>query len=96
MSTNPSKESSAGLHLATIAHRGLLWDAYLEFEEDPQQRTYRARMRFNRAGGDGTPKVTHTTVIIIEHSYEEAVAKARAFDDRQLEGLLRSTLPDGK
>ena len=35
-----------------------------------------------------------TTVIIIEESYEEAVAKARRFDERSLEGLLRSALPD--
>jgi len=32
-------------------------------------------------------------VIIIEDSYEEAVAKARSFDVRQLQGLLRSVLP---
>jgi hypothetical protein len=94
MSTNPASEHSSGMHLATFAHEGLLWDAYLDFEDDPRQRTYRARLRFNRAGADGAPKVTETTVIIIEDSYDEAVAKARAFDDRQLEGLLRSTLPD--
>jgi hypothetical protein len=35
-----------------------------------------------------------TTVIVIEQSYEEAVAKARSFDNRQLQGLLRSALPD--
>jgi len=35
-----------------------------------------------------------TGVIIIESSYEEAVAKARAFDERQMEGLLRSALPE--
>jgi hypothetical protein len=51
-------------------------------------------LRFNQAGEDGPGSVTHTTVIIIEDSYEAAIAKARAFDNRQLEGLLRSTLPD--
>jgi len=91
--TNPAPERASGMHLATIAHDGLLWDAYLAFEDDPRHRTYRARLRFNRAGADGAPNVTQTTVIIIEDSYEEAVEKARAFDDRQLEGLLRSTLP---
>ena len=94
MSRNAASEHSSGMHLATIAHEGLLWDAYLDFEDDPRHRTFRARLRFNRAGTDGSPKVTHTTVIIIEDSFEEAVAKARAFDDRQLAGLLRSTLPD--
>jgi hypothetical protein len=33
-------------------------------------------------------------VIIIEESYEEAVAKARGMDDRQLSALLRSALPE--
>ena len=40
-----------------------------------------------------TVTVTETTVIIIEDSYDAALAKARSFDERQLEGLLRSTLP---
>lgn len=82
------------LHLATVAYRGLLWDTYLEFEDDPQRpRSHRARLTFRQAGG-APDTVARTTVIIIEESYEEAVAKARAFDDRQLQALLRSTLPD--
>lgn len=84
-----------GLHVATIAHAGLLWEAYLEFADDPRRPTsFRARFRFERAGQDGSGRTTETAVIIIEDSYEEAVAKARAMDDRQLEGLLRSALPD--
>ena len=35
-----------------------------------------------------------TGVIIIENSYEDAMAKVRGFDPRQMEGLLRSALPD--
>ena len=45
-------------------------------------------------GADGGPRSAQTTVIIIEDSYEQAVAKARAMDDRVLESLLRSALPD--
>ena len=83
------------LHVATIAHEGLLWDAYLEFDDDPHlPRSFRGRLRFDRAGSDGAGESTQTTVIIIEESYEEAVAKVRSFDDRQLQQLLRSALPD--
>lgn len=85
----------AGLHVATIAHGGLLWDAYLEFADDPRRpRSFRGRFRFERAGPDGAGVTAQTAVIIIEESYEEAVARARGMDDRQLEGLLRSALPD--
>ncbi len=89
-----ASESAPGLHVATIAHDGLLWDAYLDFEDDPRRpRSFRGRLRFNQAGGEEDPAVTQTTVIIIEESYEAAVAKARSFDDHQLQSLLRSTLP---
>ncbi len=93
----PQKASNAspGLHIATIAHGGLLWDTYLEFEDDPHQpRSFRGRLRFSQEGSEDAPGSAQTTVIIIEESYEEAVAKARGFDDRQLQGLLRSALPD--
>jgi len=92
---NPAPDAEAGLHVATLAHDGLIWDAYLDFENDLHRPTiYRGRLRFEPPSGDDTPGSTQTTVIIIEESYEEAVAKARGFDDRQLKGLLRSTLPD--
>jgi hypothetical protein len=39
-------------------------------------------------------KSAQTTVIIIEDSHEDAVAKARGMNDRALESLLRSALPD--
>ena len=84
-----------GVHVATIAHDGLLWDSYLEFDEDPRRpASFRARLRFDVAGPDGATRSARTTVLIIEDSYEEAVAKARAMDDRSLEALLRSALPD--
>jgi len=81
-------------HLASLAHDGRLWTAYLEFEDDPQSpQSYRGRLRFEPAApGDGE-EATHTTVLIIEDSYEAALAKARSFEDHQLVGLLRSTLP---
>ena len=92
---NAAPDSGPGLHIATIAHEGLIWDAYLDFENDLHNPTsYRGKLRFEPPTGDGGPAPTATTVIIIEDSYEEAVAKARRFDDRQLQGLLRSALPD--
>lgn len=84
-----------GPHIATIAHEGLIWDAYLDFESDLHRpASYRGRLRFEPPTSETGPEATRTTVIIIEASYEDAVAKARLFDDRQLQGLLRSTLPD--
>jgi hypothetical protein len=98
MSTAPhgiGSHQPAGFHLATIPHGGLLWDAYLEFADEPRDpSTFRARLRFDRAGPDGAGLTAKTAVIIIEDSYEEAVAKARRMDDRQLGSLLRSALPD--
>ena len=85
----------SGLHLATIAHEGVIWDAYLDFQNDPRHpSTFRARVRFEPPTLDDGPKPTMTTVVIIEDSYEEAVGRARLFDDRQLQNLLRSTLPE--
>jgi len=82
-------------HLATIAHEGLIWDVYLDFEDDVRRpTTYRARIRFEPPEAEESPTTATTAVIIIEASYEEAVAKARGFDERQLQGLLRSALPD--
>lgn len=93
-----ASDSAPELHIATIAHEGLIWDAYLEFEDDPRRPTsHRAKLRFEpptSEAEDGGPPSAETTVIIIEDSYEEAVAKARSFDDRQLQGLLRSALPE--
>jgi hypothetical protein len=92
-----SPTQPTGVHVGTFAHEGLLWDAYLEFADDPRRpRSFRGRLRFDRAAGpDGAGESAQTTVIIIEDSYEEAVAKARGMDDRQLASLLRSALPDG-
>ena len=94
--SNRASESSSSLHFATIAHGGLIWDAYLQFDDDPRSPTsFRASIRFvpPTASADGGPAPAETTVVIIEGSYDAAVAKARAFDDRQLQGFLRSALP---
>jgi hypothetical protein len=83
-----------GLHFATVAHRGRIWDAYLEMDDDPRHpHSCRARLRFDSPDGGEADGTYRTAVIIIEPSYEEALAKARAFDERQLQALLRSVLP---
>ena len=80
--------------MATLAHVGRIWDAYLEFDDDPHRPdVYRARLRFDPADALAEDESARTAVIIIEASYEDAVTKARSFDERQLSGLLRSTLP---
>ena len=92
--SQPAPDSPPGLHIATIAYEGLIWDAWLEFESDLHSTTsYRARIRFVPPTGEGS-EPTETAVIFIEDTYEAAVTKARSFDDRQLQNLLRSTLPE--
>ena len=88
-------DSGTGLHIATITHGGRIWGTYLEFDDDPTRPdVYLARLRFDVANPTNLEEAPRTTVIIIEESYQEAVTKARDFDDRQLEALLRSALPD--
>lgn len=84
-------EAARSVHLATVAHEGRIWDAYLEFDDDPGRLDYRARVRFSSPEAD---RFYRTTVIIIEPSYEEAVHHGRALEERQLQALLRSVLPD--
>jgi hypothetical protein len=87
MSQNPR-----AVHLASIAHDGRLWDAYMEQEgEEAGHGMLRARVRFTSPEAD---KIYRTAAIIIEASWEEAVRRAQAFGDRQLAALLRSVLPD--
>ena len=84
-----------GVHIAAIAHEGSIWDVYLDFEGHAHTVVgHRARFRFEPPTSSEGQRATVTTVLIIETSYEEAVAKARSFEDRQLQSLLRSTLPD--
>ena len=93
---NPSPQSpSSGQHRATISHEGRFWDVYLEFEDDPRRpTTYRARLCFFPGDPGDDEEASRTTVIIIEDSFEEAMVKARALNEMQLQGLLRSTLPE--
>ena len=86
-----------GVHVATIAHQGSIWDVYLDLEGHVHPPTaHRASLRFEPPTGSEEQRSASTTVLIIEDSYEEAIAKARSFDDRQLQGLLRSALPDAE
>lgn len=82
-----------GQLLSTFAHEGRFWDIFLEFVDDPR-RPDSARARFCYVPTDKADHEapTRTTVIIIERSYEEAMARARAFDEHQLGALLRSSL----
>ncbi len=93
---NPSPPPpSDGHHLATISHEGRFWDTYLEFEEDPRMpSSYRARLCFFPGDPGDHEEASRTAVIIIEDSFEEAMHKARGLNERQLQGLLRSVLPD--
>ncbi len=85
---------SNGQHLATISHAGRFWEVYLEFADDPRRpSSYRGLLCFSPADNEGEEAARRTTAIIIEESYEEAVRKARAFREHQLQGLLRSVLP---
>ena len=86
---------SNGQHLATISHNGRFWEVYLEFSDDPRRpSSYRGLLCFSPADNKGEEPALRTTAIIIEESYEEAVRKARAFEEHQLQGLLRSVLPE--
>ncbi len=93
---NPSPPPpSSGHHLATISHEGRFWDVYLEFEDDPRKPTsFRALLCFFPGDPGDNEGAARTTTIIIEDSFEAAMLKARGLDDRQLQGLLRSALPD--
>ena len=85
-------QSSRGIHLATLAHEGLIWDVYLEQEDAVASRdSVRARLRFSSPEAD---RFYRTAAIIIEPSWEEAAARARALEEHQLSGLLRSVLPE--
>lgn len=87
-------QNSRGIHLATLAHEGRIWDVYLE-QEDPiaVHDSVRARLRFSSPEAD---RFYRTAAIIIEPSWEEAAARARALEEHQLSGLLRSVLPEGE
>jgi hypothetical protein len=91
---DPTDRPSAGAHLATVGHAGRFWDVYVEFRDDPAKPdTFRALLCFSPADRDAREQPVRTTTIIIEPSYEEAMARARALQEHQLLALLRSCLP---
>jgi hypothetical protein len=82
-----------GQHLATISHEGRFWDVYLEFEEDARRPdSFRARLAFSPGDPADDEGMRRTTVVIIEDTFDDAIRKARGFDDRHLAALLRSLL----
>ena len=86
---------SRGLHVATVSHIGRFWDVYLEFDDDPRRpEIYRGVLCFAPSDLNEGEHPLRTTAIIVEPSYEEAVGKARAFEEHQLLSFLRSVLPD--
>jgi len=89
----PPPTPPRGQHLTTLSHDNRFWDAYLEFEDDPSRPdAYRARVIFMPADPGDHEGLARTALIIIETSFEDAMRKARSFDDRQLADLLRSCL----
>lgn len=86
---------SQGQNLATISYDGRFWDVFLEFEQDPASaETFRALICFSPTDLNDGERPTRTTTLIVESTYEDAIRKAQEFEDHQLVGLLRSTLPD--
>ncbi|MGD2069200.1 MAG: hypothetical protein PVI57_11050 [Gemmatimonadota bacterium] len=86
---------SEGQHVTTVSYEGRFWDVYLEFEDDPRRpESYRGLLCFSPADRNEGEEAVRTATIIIENSWEEAVARARNFGTHQLTGLLRSALPD--
>jgi len=100
--TTANESSSAaplsnGEHLATISHDGSFWEVYLEFEDDPRLPSKcRGLLCFLPSINAEAGSAWRTTTILIESSYEEMASKARSFEDFQLQGLLRSVLPESK
>ena len=93
-STSGQAPHSQGQHLATISHEGRFWEVHLEFEDDPRLPTsHRARFCFTPADMDEGEEPVRTATVIIEETFEEACRKARSFEEYQLQGFLRSTLP---
>lgn len=92
--SEPSDPSTpSGQHVATVSHDGRFWDVYLDFEDDPRRpESYRGYLSFSPADAAEDEEPVRTGTIIIEPSFEEAVRKARSFEDHQFVGFLRSAL----
>ena len=91
----PAGPPSDGPHLATVSHQGHFWDVYIEIVDDPTRTdSVQGRLCFSSADDTSVGGPVRTAPIIIEPSYQEVIHRARAFEEHQLVGLLRSTLPD--
>jgi hypothetical protein len=91
----PAPVPSSGALLATISHEGRFWDVFLEFKDDPRRPdSYRGLLCFTPVDNEMGEPPRRTTTIIIEDGYESAMEKAKALEEHQLQGLLRSLLPD--
>ena len=91
----PTPVPSSGTLLATISHDGRFWDVFLEFKDDPRRpESYRGLLCFTPVDNEVGEPARRTTTIIIEEAYEEAMDKARALEEHQHQGLLRSLLPE--
>jgi hypothetical protein len=85
---------SRGEHVTTLSYLGRFWDVFLEMENDPRRTDLvRALLCFSPSDLNAGEKPTRTGTIIVEHTYQDAVLKARSFEEHQLVGLLRSALP---
>lgn len=83
-----------GQHVATISYASRFWDVYLEFEDDPRRPdAARARLAFSPADRGSGEETVRTSVIIIESTFEEAVARALSLESHHLVAFLRSCLP---
>ena len=90
-----AQPASTGQHLATVSHAGLLWDVYVEHDDNPSRTdSFAGRLCFSPAGGSSGLEPVRTAAILIEPSYEEVFYRARAFEEHHLVSLLRSLLPE--
>lgn len=89
--TSHSEPLTSGRHLATISHDGRFWDVFLEFADDPRRpASFRGLLCFCPVDLNDAEAPVRTTALIIEDSYEAAIAAAHRFGDHELQGLLRS------
>lgn len=86
---------SRGQYVANVSHLGRFWDVLLEFDDDPRRPDIcRGVLCFCPSDRNEGEQPRRTTAIIVESSYEDALHKARGFEQHQLVGFLRSVLPD--
>ena len=84
---------SRGEHVTTLSYKGRFWDVFMEMEDQRRTDLVRALLCFSPSDLNAGEQPARTGTIIVEHSYKEAIDKAKGFDEHQLIGLLRSALP---